>query len=295
MLIAGCQGQVAQALMELAPARPEITALAVGRPALDLCRPASVHSALSSAEPDVMINTAAYTEVDRAEAEPEAAFALNAEGARIFAEIAARRGVPVIHLSTDYVFDGLKQAPYREEDEPAPKSVYGRSKLAGEQAVAAANPRHVILRTSWIHGPHGTNFVKTMLARARKEASLDVVEDQVGCPTYAPHLAAAILDIAARITAEKDAARWGVYHAAGGGAASWFDLAKAALELSARLGGPSAEVRPTRAAAYPTPAPRLADARLDCGKLDEVFGVRLPHWSAGLEACVARLLASETQ
>lgn len=292
VFIAGWHGQVARALVELAPGRGEVTAFAVGRPALDLCNPASVNSALATVNPDVMINTAAYTAVDEAEQDADAAFALNCEGAGLFAELAARRNIPVIHLSTEYVFDGSKASPYVEDDRPAPQSVYGRSKLAGERAVAAANPRHVILRTSWIYSPYGTNFVKTLLRRATEEAEVDVVDDLFGCPTYAPHLAAAILTIASLVSKNREAARWGTYHAAGSGSASWFDVARTALAVSRSLGGPFAEVRATVTAPGATKVPRLANGRLDCTLLQDAFGIRLPPWQEGVTDCVRELLAS---
>lgn len=294
LLIAGWHGQIARALVELAPAKPEISALSVGRPALDLCRPSSIRSNLVKALPDVMINTAAYTAVDQAESEPEVVFQLNCAGAAAYAAVAAKAGIPVIHLSTDYVFDGAKSAPYTEDDEPAPMSVYGRSKLDGELAVAEANPKHVILRTAWVYSPFGRNFVKTMLSQASERSQIDVVDDQVGCPTYALHLAEAILDIAAKIASDRTAAPWGTYHAASAGGVSWYGLAERVFEISRRLGGPSAEIRSITTDDYAASAPRLRNARLDSSLLDRTFGVRLPEWSEGLEDCVRRLIATES-
>lgn len=239
-----------------------------------------------------MVNTAAYTAVDDAEEDWEAAFALNCEGARLFAELAARRGIPVIHLSTEYVFDGCKSSPYLECDDPAPQNACGRLKLAGETAVAAANPRHVILRTSWVYSPHGTNFVTTLLGRAFAEREFEVVDDQVGCPTYAPHLAAAILELASQLTRRADPALWGVYHASGSGSGSWFDLARTALEISRSRGGPFAMVRPLATSPGATKVPRLANGRLNCTKLHEAFGIKLPPWQEGVADRVRRLLAS---
>ncbi len=291
LLIAGWQGQVARSLVELALARKDIDALSVGRPALDLCQPSSIKSTLVGDRPDIMINTAAYTAVDKAEDEPDAVFQLNSTGAAAFAEAAAKRDIPIIHLSTDYVFDGTKQTPYTEADTPAPRSVYGRSKLQSEAQVAEANPRHIILRTAWVHSPFGRNFVKTMLDKARTDGSVNVVDDQVGSPTYALHLAAAILDIAAQVCARRDAAPWGLYHAVNGGSASWCGLARHVFDVSGSLGGPKAETNAITTADYPTAAPRPANSRLDCGKLNETFGIELPAWERGVEDCVRRVLA----
>lgn len=290
LLIAGWQGQVARALVELALARRDIDALSVGRPALDLCQPSSIRNTLVGDRPDIMINTAAYTAVDKAEDEPDAVFRLNSAGAGAFAEAAARRDIPVIHLSTDYVFDGTKETPYAETDPPAPQSVYGRSKLRSETEVASANPRHVILRTAWVHSPFSRNFVRTMLAKARSEDSVNVVDDQIGSPTYALHLAAAILDIATRLTRDRDAAPWGLYHAVNRGGTSWHGVACHIFEISKAHGGPVADARPITTAEYPTAAPRPANSRLDCGKLAETFGIELPPWEVGVEDCVKRIL-----
>ncbi len=291
LLIAGWQGQVARALVEAAPGCPDIEACAVGRPALDLCKPQSIERALADIEPDVVINSAAYTAVDQAEKEPDRAMALNCEGARLLALAAARRGVPIIHISTDYVYDGRKPTPYVESDATGPVTVYGRSKLEGELAVAAADPHHVILRTAWVYSPVGHNFVKTMLRLARERGKLRVVDDQRGSPTYAPHLASAILEIARQLSARtKSLAPWGTYHAAGSGTATWFDLACEVMRVSAELGGPSVPVEPIPSSEYPTPATRPANSELDCGKLARVFGLRLPDWRDGVGLCVRRLL-----
>lgn len=290
LLIAGWQGQLARALVEAAANRAEIKAVALGRPGLDLVRPGTIHSTLADTRPDIVINTAAYTQVDRAEQEEAAAMALNAEGARLIAEAAARRGAVIVHVSTDYVFDGTKAAPYVETDPTGPINAYGRSKLAGERAVAAANPRHLILRTAWVHSATGANFVKTMLRLGRERTEVRVVDDQVGSPTYAPHLAAAILAIAAQVRSLGAAAPWGTYHAAGTGSVSWCGLAREVFAVSARLGGPRPAVVAIPSADYPTPARRPANSRLDCGKLAASFGVRLPDWRQGVEEGVRRML-----
>lgn len=292
VLIAGWHGQVANALVAAAAARPEIAALAIGRPALDLCRPATVATALADGKPDVIINTAAYTAVDQAEAEPDMAHRLNCEGAEMIAREAARKSAAIIHLSTDYVFDGTLDRPYRPDDPTNPISVYGRTKLAGEHAVAAANPRHLIVRTSWVYSGVGRNFAKTMLEQARTKARVEVVSDQFGTPTYAPHLAEALVEMAIRAREEpQDSTLWGVYHASGGGETNWAAFAEALFTLSRQAGGPTAEVVPIFSNAYPTAAARPRNARLDCGKLAETFGVTLPAWQVGAEACVAAIVS----
>jgi dTDP-4-dehydrorhamnose reductase len=298
ILIAGWHGQIAKTFMEIAPGCSDISACVVGRPALDLCEPRSVRRAFADISPDMVINAAAYTAVDEAEDNPDRAFALNRDGARQLALEAAQRGAPVIHLSTDYVYDGVKAGPYVETDAPNPQTVYGRSKLEGEAAVAEANPKHVILRTAWLFSPFGRNFVKSMLERARAGEKLRVVDDQFGNPTYAPHLAEVVLGVARRLASGKDCnGLWGVYHAAGSeapgdgdGLVSWRRLAQEVFTQSAALGGPAAEVEAISTSDYPTRASRPANARLDCSKLYEAFGLRLPFWREGVAACVRRLL-----
>lgn len=295
LLITGSQGQVARAFLEIAPAQPDIEACAVGRPALDICHSPTIERALSDIKPDVVINTAAYTAVDAAEDDAANARAANRDGARMLTEAAARRGTPIIHLSTDYVFDGTKASPYVETDATGPASVYGATKLEGEQAVAQANTKHIILRTAWVYSPWGKNFVKTILTHAGKGAPLKVVNDQFGNPTYAPHLADAILAIARRISASKgEGVAWGVYHAAGSGDASWYDVAREILEASQSLGGPVTSLAAIGTEGYPTRAKRPANSRLDCAKLASTFGVTQPDWRDGVRACVARILADRT-
>ncbi len=292
VLIAGWHGQVARALIEAAPSRAEIKALAAGRPALDVRDPRSIARAFNDLSPTIVVNTAAYTAVDKAETDGEAAFALNRDGAGFFAEAAARRNVPIIHLSTHYVFDGTKATPYDEDDTPSPATVYGRSKLDGERAVAAANPQHVIIRTGWVFGPVGRNFATRILDAAAGGAPLGVVSDQHGNPTYAPHLAAAILDVARKITAgELSSPAWGVYHAAGTGAASWCGFAGELIASAARHGRPGVPLEPIASASCPTPAPRPMNAELSCARFERTFALRLPAWQQGVADCVARLMA----
>ncbi|MEZ5776234.1 MAG: dTDP-4-dehydrorhamnose reductase [Hyphomicrobiaceae bacterium] len=291
LLITGWHGQVARSLATAAARNPRVETLAVGRPALDLVRLPTILRSLSDARPDIVINTAAYTAVDKAEDEPEAAAALNHEGAALLARATAERGIPIIHLSTDYVFDGTKVSAYVEDDPPHPLSVYGRTKRDGEIAVAAGNDRHVIVRTAWVYSPFGQNFVRTMLRLARERDAVRVVEDQIGSPTYAPHLADLLLDLAARLLADPPGGGYGVFHAAGAGETSWADFAEAVFARSGQAGGPTAAVERIPTSGYPTRAARPANSRLDCAKLARVYGLRMPDWHEGLADCVPRLLA----
>jgi dTDP-4-dehydrorhamnose reductase len=288
LLITGWQGQVAQALGEAAARRSDIEALAIGRPALDLVKLPTILRTLADARPDVVINTAAYTAVDKAESDVDRAFALNRDGAGRLAEAACQRDVPIIQLSTDYVFDGFKATAYVESDPTGPRSVYGRSKREGELAVIAANPRHLIVRTAWVHSPFGQNFVKTMLRLAGEQPRVQVVEDQVGSPTSAEHLAAVLLDLAAMLARGDE--RYGILHAAGRGEASWAEVAREVFARSSELGGPVATVEPIPSADYPTRAERPRNSRLDTTRLETEFALALPDWRQGVAASVRRLL-----
>ena len=293
VLVVGGTGQVARSLAVGAtdPGRMEsLDVVCVGRPDLDLEAPATVAKVISGSRADVVVNAAAYTAVDQAESEREAAFAINEAGAGAVAAEAHRCGLPVLHISTDYVFDGEKASPYAEGDATSPLGAYGESKLAGEAAVANANPRHVILRTAWVHSPFGKNFVKTMLRLAETRDELGVVDDQVGSPTYAPDLAKAILDVAAAIaTRSASTDGWGIYHAAGSGETTWCGMAREVFDQARQHGLPDANVRAITTADYPTPAARPKNSRLDCGKLEAQFGLRMPSWESGVARCVAEL------
>ena len=290
IIVIGREGQVARALAERAPAHGA-KAVLLGRPKLDLADPSGIEDILLDTGGDLIVNAAAYTAVDRAESEPELAEAINAIGAGAVAGAAAAMNVPVIQISTDYVFDGAAGRPYREDDATRPLGAYGSSKLLGEQAVADANPNHAILRTAWIYSPFGKNFVKTMLRLAADRDEIGVVADQVGSPTSALDIADGVLAVGRNLVERpQDSALRGVFHMAGGGFASWADFAREIFAVSARLGGPGARVRPIGTADYPTPARRPANSRLDCGKLAGIHGVVLPPWQASLEACIRRLV-----
>ena len=295
LVVTGREGQVAQSLIEVARDRDGVEVIAVGRPALDLARPDTVFAALEAARPDIVVSAAAYTAVDQAEDEKDLAFAVNATGAGEVAEAAARLGVPVIHLSTDYVFDGTKHGAYVETDATAPLGVYGASKFAGEQAVAAANPRHLILRTAWAYSPFGKNFVKTMLRLAADRDEISVVADQWGNPTSALDIADAILHAAARLRDDKNFTAFGVYHLAGTGETNWSGFARHILDTSRELDGPYARIREIATVDYPAKARRPANSRLSTAKLTSVFGWTAPHWCRSTEEIVSRLVLGATR
>ncbi|MCO4318385.1 dTDP-4-dehydrorhamnose reductase [Phyllobacterium sp. 21LDTY02-6] len=295
ILVTGKEGQVVQSLLERSAARPDLQVpdlqvIAVGRPELDLSRPDSVRAAIEAARPDIVVSAAAYTAVDQAEDEPELAFAVNATGAGAVAAAAQACGAPVIHLSTDYVFSGDAPSAYAETDAVAPKSSYGRSKLEGERLVAAANARHIILRTAWIFSPFGRNFVKTMLKLAETRDGLSVVCDQWGNPTSALDIADAIIHVVDRLGNEPGFADYGIYHLAGSGDVNWSGFARAIFEESAERGGPVADVADIATADYPTKAARPANSRLSTAKLQKRFGFTMPDWRASLADVVERLV-----
>jgi len=289
--VTGKTGQVATALLERGPRRGA-EMIAVGRPELDLEAPETVVAALAATRPDVIVSAAAMTAVDRAESEPEHAFAINATGAGAVAEAAAALGVPLIHLSTDYVFDGTAATARVETDPTAPLGVYGASKLAGEQAVAASGARAVVLRIAWVHSPFGANFVKTMLRLAENRDRVGVVADQIGAPTSALDVADAIVTIAGNLLARPgETALEGLFHmGAGGPDASWADVAEAIFAGLAARGGKRPIVDRITTADYPTPAKRPARSRLASGKLAAAHGVVLPDWRGSLEAVLDRLI-----
>jgi len=295
ILVAGKTGQLARCLAQEAHRRG--TALvALGRPELDLTHPETLARAVEAHAPCAIVNAAAYTAVDRAEAEPALAMAVNRDGAGALAAAAAGLGVPFIHVSTDYVFDGRKDGAYVEEDTPSPLGAYGRSKLAGEAAVRAACPAGVILRTSWVYSPFGQNFVTTMLRLAATREKVQVVDDQHGGPTAAFDLADAILDLVNRLTAAtRDRDAGGIYHLAAAAETTWHGFAAAIFAGWARRGRRVPVLEPITTAEYPTPARRPANSRLDCSKIARVFGLRLPPWRSSLERCLDELALAQAE
>ena len=285
VLLTGRDGQVARSLLEKAESLPDMELIPAGRPEVDLADPGSVARVIRAVSPDLVINAAAYTAVDQVEDEPELAFRINAEAAGEAAAAARAVNAAILQLSTDYVFDGQARVPYKEDAATNPLSVYGASKLAGEDAVRAANPDHLILRTAWVYSPFGRNFVRTMVAAARDRDSLNVVDDQHGSPTSALDLADAILAIAANWPL--DSGR--IYHIAGSGSASWFELASEVMANCHRLGLPAAEVRPIGTADWPTRAARPRNAVLDSDAINRDLGIRLPDWRQSVAGIVERL------
>lgn len=288
LLVFGAAGQVGSALR--AGVWPGVDVVPFTRADVDLTDRRAIERALAGRGPFdgrcVVVNAAAYTAVDRAEQEPEAAFAANRDGPAALAAASAAVGAPLVHLSTDYVFDGAKAEAYDEDDPIAPLGVYGRSKAEGEEAVRAAAPRHLIIRTSWVFGCEGANFVKTMLRLGAERSELRVVADQVGGPTAAADIAAMIARVAAMAAARDDG--WGTYHFSGAPAVSWHQLACAVFaERRRRFGAPEPAVLPIAAADWPTPARRPANSTLNCRRIAERFGVAQPDWRAALVPVVA--------
>jgi len=292
--VTGREGQVVRSLMERGPELGH-QILPVGRPELDLGGDEqSIRDALAATAPDIIVSAAAYTAVDRAESEPDLAFAVNDAGALAVARTAKELGVPLVHLSTDYVFDGAANAPYAETDPTGPTGIYGASKLAGEEAVLTTTDDAAILRTAWVYSPFGANFVKTMLRLAGDRDEIAVVADQRGNPTNALDIADGVLRVAVNLVSSDDSGLRGRFHMTTSGEASWADFAEAIFAASAAAGGPSARVRRITTAEYPTPARRPANSRLDTSKLAQAHGVRLPDWRTSLPSVVQRLLGETT-
>ena len=284
VLVTGAGGQLGSELRDLVSAYPGFTFHFFDRAALPLDDAALVEEAFDRVRPQVCINAAAYTAVDKAESEREQAYAANAVAVGQMAALCKRHGALLIHVSTDYVFDGQGTHPYRETDPVDPLGVYGASKLEGERLALAAHDRVVIVRTSWVYSYYGKNFIKTMLRLLREKESIGVVADQVGRPTYAADLAAALLDVAGAYGVGSDARFHGIYHYADKGAISWFDLASAVKEI---IGAPCV-IRPLTTAEYPTPAKRPAYSVLDTHRIETTFGLAIPDWKDSLRRCLAR-------
>ena len=286
LLVLGAGGQVGRELCRREwPAGYRLAAFDRGD--VDITREDSIAAAMQRERPDMVINAAAYTAVDRAESEPDAAWAANCTGPGQLAAACREAAVQLIHISTDYVFDGSKAGPYREDDPVNPLGVYGRSKEAGDHAIREALAEHVILRTAWVYSAHGHNFVKTMLRLAGERPVLRVVADQTGSPTSAADIAAAIAAIVRRIAAGQG--RWGTYHFTGAGAVTWHGFAEAIFELAAPWRGPRPRVEPITTADYPTPARRPASSVLDCSHIGEVFGIAPRRWREALADVIREL------
>jgi dTDP-4-dehydrorhamnose reductase len=284
-LIVGKDGQVAQALAQRLP-KAGFSTHALGRNDWAISDPTSVAAQLGAHAPALVINAAAYTAVDAAEEDLAEAYRLNAVAAGVLARACASAGAAFIHFSTDYVFDGAKGAAYQESDATAPLGVYGRSKLAGEREVEAARGAHLIFRTAWVCSGYGKNFLRTMLRIARERDTIDVVDDQVGAPTFADDIADAIGAIAPNWIKAGSPSR--LLHMAGNGHTSWCGFARAIMEEAAARGWKTAQVNAITTAQFPTRAQRPADSRLDAAALEAAFGLRLPHWRTALQCCLDR-------
>ena len=291
ILLLGATGQVGQALGPALRALGPVIAPARSETGGDLADPEALGARVDAERPDLIVNAAAYTAVDRAEAEPALAQTVNALAPQALARAAARCGAWLVHYSTDYVFDGSGQRPWRESDMPSPLSVYGRTKWAGEQAVAAEHDRCLVFRTSWVHGPHGGNFIRTLLRLAAERDRLEVVADQVGAPTSARLIAQVTLEAVQRVRQAPHLA--GLYHLAAAGETSWHGYAREVLSLAQALGlplraGPDA-VHPLSTTGYPTAARRPLTSRLDTRRLQQAFGLHLRPWQEGVRDTVEAL------
>lgn len=290
IVVTGSEGQVAKSLVERARSLEGLDLIALGRPRLDLADLSSIAAVLTSESPDAIVSAAAYTAVDKAEEDHEEAFKVNGDAAGEIARVAAALDIPLVHISTDYVFDGQKKGAYTERDITAPTGVYGHSKLLGEQAVREQTQNYAILRTAWVYSPFGKNFLLTMLRLAKDRNVISVVDDQIGNPTCALDLAGAILAVTRDLISSDAPEFRGVFHAAGSGSASWADFASYIFEVSKRYGGPFAEVRRIRTSDYPTPARRPSNSRLACTELERAHGITLPFWKQSTEMIVRRVL-----
>ncbi|WP_027351869.1 dTDP-4-dehydrorhamnose reductase [Halotalea alkalilenta] len=288
VLVVGATGQVGTALLERAPL--DVEAIGVGSSELDLTDPGAIDAAFARWRPEQVINAAAYTAVDRAESQPELAFAVNRDGPARLGRAAAAAGIPVLHVSTDYVFSGDCDRPYREDDPTAPNSVYGASKLAGERALLAASPESLVLRTSWVFGIHGQNFVKTMLRLGVERDELGIVADQWGCPTSAVSIAEALWRLSDAMVSSSPPGG-GVYHFAGAPACTWYDFAETIFQRAQALAVLARVPRLRRLSTdeYPTPAHRPAWSVLDCSKLEREAAIAPSDWRVDLESMLAAL------
>ena len=287
ILVLGRDGQLGQSLHDRLPSAYP-SSVFWDRQTLDLEQLDDIEPRLTAARPEVIINATAYTAVDQAETNTDLAFTINHHAVGRVADYCAKNDVPLLHVSTDYVFDGSSQRPYAETDEPNPRGVYGASKLAGERAIAASGCRHVILRTAWVFSEHGQNFLKTMLRLGGERDTLSVVGDQIGCPTYAGDLALGLISVLKSV--ENGACEWGLYHYAGDPNVSWFEFAEAifAKAASAGLAVPD-HVTAITTKEYPTPAPRPAWSVLDSARFTKAFGEPASNWRTGIDTCLRAL------
>jgi dTDP-4-dehydrorhamnose reductase len=295
ILITGKNGQVGHELMRSLAPMGELVGVDVDE--FDLAKPAAIERLLAQVKPDLIVNPAAYTAVDKAESEANLAHAVNAAAPEVLAKYAAAKNIPIIHYSTDYVFDGTKDGLYVETDKSNPKSVYGKTKWLGEAAVRNNAPKHVILRTSWVFGSHGLNFLKTVLRLAQERDRLSIVADQFGAPTSAAMLADATAIIAKQLFEPGATRKYGTYHLVADGETSWHGYAHwvvtKANELGLKTKIEADAIRPITTKEYPMPAPRPANSRLDTSKVMSVFGLNLPSWRDEVALVVESLIKAQ--
>lgn len=272
VLVFGAGGQLGTHLLATSPP-PDVAVMGVTRAEADICDKGAVEAAIATHRPSTIVNAGAFTAVDKSESEREQAFRVNRDGARVLAEAANAAGIPIIHLSTDYVFDGKGRTPYVESDAVAPQGVYARSKEEGERAVRDAAGKHIILRTAWVYGPFGANFMRTMLRLGAERDELGIVDDQTGCPTATGDIAAAILTMIDTLE-RPDFRAWGTYHYVGGDVVTWYGFAVMIFAEAAKLGRKTPRLRPITTAEYPTPAARPAYSVLSTAKIEREFGIK---------------------
>ena len=294
ILVTGMKGQVGFELMKTLAPLGKVIGVDVNE--CDLAQSAMIDALLDRVKPDIIINPAAYTAVDKAESEPTVAHAVNAQAPKTLARQASRRNIPIIHFSTDYIFDGEKDGPYLEDDPANPKSVYGKTKWLGEEAVRSNAAKHVILRTSWVFGAHGVNFLKTMLKLSKERDKMSVVSDQVGAPTSARLLAEVTAEIVKQLLQEFSYRKYGTYHLVAEGETSWHGYAKYVVERANAMGLETKldpkSIKPIKTKDVPLPAPRPANSRLDTTKVRETFGITLPAWQSEVDHVLAELISS---
>ncbi|MCX2722856.1 dTDP-4-dehydrorhamnose reductase [Roseibium salinum] len=294
ILVAGKSGQLARSLEDCAVDYPEIGLHLLGRPHFDITSLPSCQIGIAALRPDIVINAAAFTDVDGAESNPAEARRINVLGAKNLAKAAASNGIPVIHISTDYVFDGTAKTAYAEFDRTNPINVYGQSKLEGEQLVRETNPRHLVLRTAWLYSPFGVNFVSKVLKAAAGATKLSIVDDQIGNPTSALDLAHALLDLCGQLSGSEWDDFSGIYHLAGPISMSRHELAQQIMAASKRLAGPSCEIRSASTADFPTPATRPLRTALDTSRYRNTFGLSFPQPDQSLTKVVGDLLSQRS-
>ena len=289
LLVIGAQGQVGSELCLLDSAEVQIMGMA--RHELDITNAKQVNEVITKQQPDFVVNASAYTAVDKAEEESDLAYAVNSEGPKNLARSCVDNSIPLIHISTDYVFDGNATTPYKEDDTTNPVNIYGKSKLSGEEVVRDICPQHIILRTSWVFGRYGNNFVKTMLRLGKERESLSVVSDQEGCPTAAHDIAEAVLKVCKKLekTENRDML-WGTYHFSGSPMTNWFSFAQATFEVAVEYGLKTPKLNAIPTSGYPTPAKRPQYTVLDCHKIEHNFDIASPDWQKALNVVVSHAL-----